>query len=92
MASWQKLLQHARNNPKGVRVRDACKLAEEFGFTHRAGGKHPNIYKRKGCPIWLNFQEGEKGMAKPYQVRQLLEAIDALGGVPPDDGNREEPP
>jgi hypothetical protein len=78
MASWEKILAQARNNPKGVKLRDVCKLAEAFGFTHRAGGKHPNVYKRKGFARTLNFQDGGHGMAKRYQVDQLLLAIEEL--------------
>lgn len=78
MASWEKILAQARNNPRGVRVRDAGKLAEAFGFTHRAGGKHPNVYKRKGFARTLNFQDDGNGMAKRYQVEQLLVAIEDL--------------
>lgn len=83
MARWEKLLEQARNNPKNVRLADALKLAEAFGFTHRAGGKHPHIYKRKGSPTMLNFQDAGNGKAEAYQVRQLLGAIDEMGGTPP---------
>ena len=94
MARWKKILEQARNNPRGVRLRDACKLAEKFGFTHRAGGKHPNVYKRKGFPMTLNFQDAGHGMAKEYQVQQLLDAIDELGVTPADEveDSEEEPP
>lgn len=85
MANWQRLLAKARANPKDLRLEEACKLAEAFGFTHRAGGKHPHVFKRKGYPAQLNFQDAGGGKAKAYQVRQLLDAIDDLGGRPPDD-------
>ena len=78
MASWEKILEAARNNPKGVRLSDVCKLAEAFDFTPRRGGKHPNIYKRKGFFRVLNFQDAGNGMAKKYQVQQLLTAIDEI--------------
>ncbi len=84
MARLEKVLQEARNNPKNVRLSDAQKLAEAFGFTHRAGGKHPHIYKRKGFPKMLNFQDAGNGKAEAYQVRQLLGAIDELGGEIPE--------
>lgn len=78
MANWEKILAQARNNPRTVRLRDACKFAEAFEFTHRAGGKHPNVYKRKGFNRILNFQDDGHGMAKKYQVEQLLNAIDEI--------------
>ncbi|MEX2181736.1 MAG: type II toxin-antitoxin system HicA family toxin [Gemmatimonadaceae bacterium] len=54
-----------------------CTLAECFGWTFdRSSGSH-HIYKRLGDRRLMNFQE-VRGMAKPYQVRQLLRAIDLL--------------
>jgi hypothetical protein len=78
MAKRAKLLETARNNPKGVRFEDACKLAESFHFLPRnpAGGSH-RVYKRKGYKLLLNFQN-DHGMAKEYQVKQLLDAIDSI--------------
>lgn len=84
MANWRKILEDARTNPRNVRLSDACKLAEIFGFSGRAGGKHPHVYKRRGFSQILNFQEGESGRAKTYQVKQLLAAIEELGGEPPE--------
>lgn len=86
MSRWQQIHEHAKNNPRDVRLGDICKLAEAFGFTHRAGGKHPNVYKRKGFPAILNFQDDGNGKAKKYQVEQLLRAIEELGGTPPEEG------
>lgn len=85
MARWERILEQAKNNPRGIRLSDACKLAESFGFTHRAGGKHPNVYKRKGFQRILNFQDDGNGKAKKYQIDQLLLAIEELGGAPPDE-------
>lgn len=84
MASWEKILAQARNNPKDVKLRDACKLAEAFEFTHRAGGKHPNVYKRKGFARTLNFQDDGNGKTKRYQIDQLLLAIEELQRQPLD--------
>jgi hypothetical protein len=77
MANCAKLLDEARNNPKGVRFEDACKLAECFGFTERGGAGSHRVYKRKGFMTLLVFQS-KKGMAKEYQVKQLLEAIELI--------------
>lgn len=84
MARWDRILEDARNNPRDVRLSDVRKLAEAFGFTRRPGGKHPHIYKRRGFSTMLNFQDDGNGKAEAYQVRQLLAAIDELGGKPPD--------
>jgi len=41
----------------------------------RQRGSH-HIFRRPGSPRLLNLQD-VRGMAKPYQVRQLLAAMDA---------------
>jgi hypothetical protein len=77
MGRGEDLLEAARNNPKGVRFRDACRLAEHHGFTLRGGSGSHRVYKRKGFMRMLNFQD-VGGFAKEYQVKQLLAAIDEL--------------
>jgi hypothetical protein len=77
-----KLLQRARNSAKSLRFDEACYLADCFGFVViRQNGTSHKIYSREGhIGLPLNFQRDKNGAAKPYQVRQLLEAIDALEG------------
>lgn len=79
MSRWPKLLAAARRRPQSVRLADAIALAEHFGFTRRAGGKHAHILKRPGFIQVLNFQDEGSGLAKRYQVVQLLNAIEELG-------------
>ncbi len=72
------LLEAIRNNPKGVRYSDLAKLCDEkFGEPRRAGGSH-RVYRTPwpGDPR-VNIQS-RRGMAKPYQVRQVLKAIEKL--------------
>lgn len=77
MSRCKDLLKAARNNPVGLSFSDLCALAECHGFTlARTKGSHL-IYKRPGYRGLLNFQD-VKGEAKPYQVRQLLRAIEDL--------------
>jgi len=45
-------------------------------LTRKKGSHH--IFKRQGYQKLLNFQDS-KGMAKVYQVRQLLSALEELG-------------
>lgn len=46
-----------------------------MGF-HRRGGKGSHIvYEKKGVEEILTFQDRD-GMAKPYQVKQLLAVIE----------------
>jgi hypothetical protein len=67
-----------RRNPKGIRFRDAQKVCEfYFGEARRKSGSHC-VYKTPwtGDPR-INIQNN-KGMAKAYQIRQILKAIDRL--------------
>jgi len=85
MARCDKLLAEARNNPKGLRFAELCYLAQCHGFTlKRQKGSH-HQYTREGLTRPLNFQEAKNGMAKPYQVKDLLAAIDELDGEDNDE-------
>ena len=67
-----------RRNSKGVRFRDLCQVCDHnFGRSRQSGSSH-RIYKTpwQGDPR-VNIQE-DHGMAKAYQVRQVLKAIDRL--------------
>jgi hypothetical protein len=67
-----------RRNPKGIRFRDLCKVCDfYFGEARQKSSSHC-IYKTpwQGDPR-VNIQN-HKGMAKVYQVRQVLKAIDRL--------------
>ena len=71
----EKLLSRAKSSPQHVRFDEICKLAEYFGF-HLKGGKGSHrVYSKKGVSEILTFQNID-GMAKPYQVRQLLDIIE----------------
>lgn len=55
-----------------VRFADTQRLAEKLGFTlDRISGSH-HIYRHPDIPALLNLQARD-GIAKPYQLRQLLE-------------------
>jgi len=74
----KKRLEEARANITSLRFGNLCALAECFGWVFiRQSGSH-RMYKRSGNTILMNFQEDRNGRAKPYQVRQLLAAIDEL--------------
>lgn len=75
MSKIEKLLGKARSNPQKFRFAEVCRLAEAFGFMHRAGRGSHRVYTKKGVDYLLNFQN-VGGMAKPYQVRQLLRVVD----------------
>ena len=76
------LLARARAHPASLRWAEACTLTECFGWVlARQRGSH-RIFKRRGTAQLLNLQD-VNGMAKPYQIRQLLAAIDGLASGPP---------
>ena len=75
MTRRQKLIEKARNNPAGVRFQEICLMAEHLGFTKRGGKGSHIVYEKEGVEEILTFQD-RKGMAKPYQVKQLLAVIE----------------
>lgn len=82
MAGCEKLLTKATNSPNNLRFTDLCKLAECYGWVPRPqnGTSHaiylnPQLGNDAGS--LMNFQN-RNGQAKPKQVKQLLEAIEAL--------------
>ena len=73
-----KILALMRQNAKSVRFDDLCKVcAHYFGEPRQKASSH-RIYKTpfKDDPR-LNIQD-DKGMAKAYQVKQVLKAIERL--------------
>ena len=67
--------------PQGVRFADLYKVCEHhFGKPRQRGTSHA-VFKMPwpGDPR-VNIQD-DKGKAKPYQVRQVLEAIDKKEGL-----------
>jgi len=75
MTRRRKLIEKARNNPAGVRFQEICLLAEHLGFSKRGGKGSHVVYEKEGVAEILTFQD-RKGMAKSYQVRQLLAVIE----------------
>lgn len=81
LASSKKILEGMRREPRNVRFADLVKVCvEHFGEPRQSGTSHA-IFKTpwQGDPR-INIQN-HKGKAKPYQVRQVLLAIDKLKGI-----------
>jgi hypothetical protein len=73
-----RILNKIRRNPKNVRFSDLLRVCDHyFGPPRQYGGSH-RVYKTpwSGDPR-INIQN-DKGMAKAYQVKQVLMAIDKL--------------
>ncbi len=78
MARVEKIVSEMRRTLKGVRYQDLCKVCDfYFGDARQKGGSH-RIYKTpwRGDPR-VNIQN-HQGMAKAYQVRQVLRAIERI--------------
>lgn len=75
------ILTLMHKNPKGIRFTDLCKVCDHFFGDARQSGSSHRIYKTPwvGDPR-INIQN-DKGMAKAYQVRQVLKAIERLNGM-----------
>jgi hypothetical protein len=71
----EKLLDRARNFPSGITFDELCRLADNNGFIFRRQAGSHKIYKHPQGAM-MNFQPDKNGMAKTYQVKQLLDFID----------------
>jgi hypothetical protein len=79
MATIRKIIEQMRTEPANVRFTDVCKVCESFLGPPRQRGTSHLIFSTPwvGDPR-INIQRaGDK--AKPYQVRQVLKAIEKLG-------------
>lgn len=80
MARHEKRLARIRRNPSDVAWADllaVCDLC--FGKPRRRKGSHL-IYETPWMDHPVLVLQPRKGRAKPYQVRQVLQAIDVMEG------------
>lgn len=78
METTDEILQSLRNNPKGIRFVELVRICDRyFGEPRRRGTSH-HVYRTPwpGDPR-VNIQNA-RGMAKAYQVRQVIKAIERL--------------
>jgi len=61
--------------PAGIHFRELCLLAKHLGFRKRGGKGSHVVYEKDGVEEILTFQD-RNGMAKPYQVKQLLAVME----------------
>jgi hypothetical protein len=78
MADVATIVEAMKRNPKGIRFNELKKVCEHYFGPPRQGGTSHCIYRTPwpGDPR-VNIQN-DKGKAKPYQVRQVLLAIERL--------------
>jgi hypothetical protein len=78
MTTVEDIVAKMRRNPKGIRFKELCKVCEYYFGEPRQSSSSHCVYKTpwQGDPR-VNIQNS-KGKAKPYQVRQVLKAVDKL--------------
>jgi hypothetical protein len=78
MAGIERTLFQMNRNPKNIRFSELCKVCEHYFGSARQSGSSHMVYKTPwiGDPR-VNIQN-DKGMAKAYQVKQVLKAIERL--------------
>lgn len=78
MPSIDELLRSMRERPGGQRFSDLCRVCEHFFGPARQSGSSHRVYRTPwvGDPR-VNIQN-ERGLAKAYQIRQVLKAVDRL--------------
>ena len=78
MTQIKKPIAQIKNNPTNVRFKDLAKVCDRYFGELRQKGTSHHVYKtpRKGDPR-VNIRN-KKGLAKPYQVKQVLAAISKL--------------
>jgi hypothetical protein len=78
VASIDGILKRMKRNPKGVSFKEIAKVCDQYFGEPRQSGTSHRVYKMpwQGDPR-VNIQSA-KGKAKPYQVRQVLQAIRRL--------------
>ena len=82
MGAIQKILDQMRVEPANVRFADLQRVCMYFFGEPRQNGSSHAVYKTPwpGNPR-VNIQN-DKGKAKSYQVKQVLLAIERVGGKP----------
>ena len=82
MSTVPRILEQMRREPANVRFSDLKKVCETYFGKSRQDGSSHAIFKTPwpGDPR-VNIQN-TKGKAKPYQVRQVLQAVDKLESKP----------
>ena len=78
MTQVKDILKQMERTSKNIRYSDLCKVCTEYFGEPRQSGSSHRVYKTpwQGDPR-VNIQNF-KGKAKPYQVKQVLQAIGRL--------------
>lgn len=78
MSGVSKIVEEMKANPKGIRFSELQKVCEfYFGKARQSGSSHC-IYKTPWSRDPRVNIQNSKGKAKPYQVKQVLLAIEQV--------------
>lgn len=76
--SVEQIIERMRANAANIRFADACKVAERyFGSPRQSRSSHVVYRMPWGSDPRVNLQDSND-RAKPYQIKQLLAAIDRV--------------
>jgi hypothetical protein len=78
MPSLEDVLAAMQNNPKGIRFSEICRVCDHYFGKPRQKVSSHRLYRTPspGDPR-VNIQN-DRGRAKAYQVRQVLQAIEKV--------------
>ena len=81
MEGISEVLRSLRRNPQGVRFNDLARICDRYFGEPRQSGSSHRVYRMPwpGDPR-VNIQN-DRGMAKSYQVRQVIKALEKLEGM-----------
>ena len=76
-----KELAKIKRTPRNVRFDDLRKVCDRYFGESRQSGSHLVYHTPWQGEPRVNIQPGRNGMAKTYQVRQVLKAIEKMEGM-----------
>ena len=79
MGDTSAVIQELRRNPSGIRFSYLARVCDHFFGPPRRQGTSHSVYQTPwpGDPR-VNIQKNRNGMAKDYQVRQVIKALEKL--------------
>jgi predicted RNA binding protein YcfA (HicA-like mRNA interferase family) len=81
MGKNDKIFIKAKESPENLTFKELCSLAEYVGFQFRNQTGSHKIFKHPIIKKILNLQpdKRDKGKAKKYQVKQIIDIIEEFG-------------
>ena len=78
MGEIRETIQSLRKNPKGIRFSELARICDRYFGEPRQQGTSHRVYRMPwpGDPR-VNIQN-DRGMAKEYQVKQVIKALEKL--------------